>query len=68
MRVKKLLLPFPVALDADGGIARQFGDVQMTPMAIIIDQHGNIVRQVVGELDFAALQTLLNTSLGRAIS
>jgi hypothetical protein len=40
----------------------------LTPTAIIIDQHGNIVRQVVGELDFAALQTLLNTSLGRAIS
>lgn len=62
---RKNALPFPVALDADGSLAMAFGDVQVTPTAFVIDQKGNIVRRVVGELDFAALHTLLDQKLGR---
>jgi peroxiredoxin len=61
-------LPFPVALDMDGSLARQFGDVDVTPTAWIIDRQGLVVQRVMGELDFPALQTLLNTSLGRVTS
>jgi len=62
---KKNALPFPVALDADGRLAMAFGDVQVTPTAIVIDQNGNIVRRVMGELDFAALHALLDQKLRR---
>jgi peroxiredoxin len=61
---QKNALPFPVALDIDGRIAMAYGDVQVTPTAFVIDQQGNIVRQVTGELDFAALHTLLEQKLG----
>lgn len=65
---KKNALPFPVALDADGSLAAGFGDVQVTPTAFVIDQQGNILRRVMGELDFAALHTLLDEKLGRKTS
>ncbi len=62
---KKNGLPFPVALDADGTLAMAFGNVQVTPTAFIIDPQGNVVRRVMGELDFAALHALLDEQLGR---
>lgn len=61
-------LPFPVALDADGDLAMAFGDVQVTPTTIIIDQQGKIVQRVIGELDFSALHALLDEKLGRKAS
>jgi len=59
-------LPFPVVLDADGTIAKAFGDVQVTPTSYVIDQQGNIVQRVMGEVDFTALRALLDQKLGRA--
>lgn len=61
-------LPFPVALDSDGALAVAFGDVQVTPTAIIIDTDGNVAKRVLGELDFVALRTFLNEKLGRTAS
>ena len=63
---KKNALPFQVALDADGALARAFGNVQVTPTTFVIDQQGNIVQRVMGELDFAALDALLDQKLRRA--
>ena len=60
---QKNALPFPVALDIDGSLAMAFGDVQGTPTTFVIDQKGNIVRRLVGVLDFAALHTLLDKKL-----
>lgn len=62
---KKNALPFPVALDADGSLAKQFGDVQVTPTAILVDSQGKIARRVMGQLDFNALHAFLNENLGR---
>lgn len=62
----KNALPFPVVLDKDGTVARDFGDIKLTPTAILIDKQGNIVRTVVGELDFPALNQQLEQELGRA--
>ena len=62
---QKNALPFPVALDGEGAWARSFGDVRLTPTAILIDKQGNIVRTTVGELDFAALDRQLEQTLGR---
>lgn len=62
----KQRLPFPVALDQDASLAMAFGDVKLTPTAILIDQQGNIIARTVGELDFTALNQQLESSLGRA--
>ena len=37
---EKNALPFKVALDPVGDIARQFGDVRLTPTTFVIDRRG----------------------------
>ena len=44
-------LPFPVALDSQGKLARAFGDVRLTPTAFLIDRQGHIVKRYLGEYD-----------------
>jgi len=56
-------LPFPVALDVDGGHARAFGNVQLTPTSFIIGKDGHIIEQKLGELDFVRLNALLDKEL-----
>jgi peroxiredoxin len=56
-------LPFPVALDVDGGHARAFGNVQLTPTSFIIGKNGDILEQKLGELDFVKLKALLDKEL-----
>ncbi len=56
-------LPFTVALDSGGDIAKSFGDVSLTPTTFVIDKNGKIIKQYVGEPDFAALHALLEKSL-----
>lgn len=51
-------LPFIVALDTDGSIAKAFNDVRLTPTAFLIDKNGNIVRRYVGNYD---KQTFIST-------
>lgn len=63
---RKQQLPFPIALDTDGALARAFDDVKLTPTAFIIDKEGHVVRSVVGTLDFTALRHYLDQELGRA--
>jgi peroxiredoxin len=57
---KKNALPFPVALDIDGSISHLFGEVQVTPSSFVIDAQGNVVRRVIGTLNFADLRQLLH--------
>ncbi|QJE00060.1 TlpA family protein disulfide reductase [Massilia forsythiae] len=56
-------LPFKVALDAGGDLARQFGDVAMTPTTFVIGKDGKILKRYLGEPDFTALHALLQKSL-----
>jgi len=49
-------LPFTVAIDHDGSIARSFGGVRYTPTSVLIDKHGDIVAQWIGQTDFDALE------------
>ena len=56
-------LPFGVALDVSGEIARRFGDVRLTPTTIIVDRRGRIVRRFLGEPDQAELHALLEKAL-----
>lgn len=60
---QKNALPFTVALDADGGVAAAFGEVQVTPTSVVIDKQGNIVQRVIGELDFRQLHGMLDEVL-----
>jgi peroxiredoxin len=57
-------LPFTVALDLEGKAAWAFGDVRATPTTFLIDRNGMIVREYVGEPNFARLDSLIAKTLG----
>ena len=56
-------LPFKVALDNTGEIARAWGDVQLTPTTYLVDKKGQIVKRYVGEPQFDALHQLIEKLL-----
>lgn len=56
-------LPFKVAFDKSGDVARQFGDVRLTPTSFLINQRGEIVKRYMGAPDFEALHALLDGML-----
>jgi peroxiredoxin len=56
-------LPFGVAIDNTGEIAKRFGDVQLTPTSYLINKRGEIVKRYVGAPDFAALHQLVEKLL-----
>lgn len=60
---QKNALPFRVALDTSGAIARGFGDVRLTPTTFILDRRGRVVKQYLGEPDRAELQALIEKVL-----
>ena len=59
-------LPFKVALDARGDLAKIFGDVSMTPTTFIVDKKGRIIKSYLGEPDFDKLHALLDAALKEA--
>ncbi len=59
-------LPFKVALDRDGNLAKQWGEVRLTPTTFVIDRQGQIVKRYVGAPDFVALHQLLEQLLAQA--
>ncbi|HJV71298.1 TlpA disulfide reductase family protein [Ideonella sp.] len=59
-------LPFGVAIDNTGAVAKAFGDVRLTPTTFLIDKRGGIVKKYVGEPDFAALHGLIEDLLKEA--
>lgn len=56
-------LPFKVAIDNTGAVAKAWGDVQLTPTTYIVDKRGTIVKRYVGEPDFAELHKLIEKLL-----
>ncbi|MBB2486661.1 TlpA family protein disulfide reductase [Mitsuaria sp. WAJ17] len=58
-------LPFSVAIDNTGEIARRFGDVRLTPTTVLINKQGEIIKRFVGEPDFAALHALIEKLLAQ---
>ena len=57
-------LPFKVALDGDGAIAREFGRVRITPTSFLIDKNGRVLKEYVGEPDWAEFHALVEKALG----
>lgn len=56
-------LPFGVAIDNTGAIAKAWGDIKITPTTFLVDKRGVIVKRFVGEPDFAALHGLIDKLL-----
>ncbi|MBX3650477.1 MAG: TlpA family protein disulfide reductase [Burkholderiales bacterium] len=56
-------LPFKIALDPMGELAKAFGDVKLTPTTFVIDKRGKLVTRILGEPDFAKLHALLEEKL-----
>lgn len=56
-------LPFGVAIDNTGQVAKRFGDVAATPTTFVINKRGQIVRRYLGAPDFAALDALITRLL-----
>ena len=59
-------LPFQVAIDNTGAAAKAWGDVQLTPTTFLVNKRGQIVKQYVGEPDFAALHQLIEKLLAES--
>ena len=56
-------IPYPVALDVNGAIARAFGDVSATPTHFLIGPSGDVAFHRTGALDFAELEDRLQSML-----
>ncbi len=59
-------LPFKVAIDNTGVIAKAWGEVQLTPTTYLVNKRGDIVRRYVGEPDFVELHRLIEKLLAEA--
>jgi peroxiredoxin len=56
-------LPFKVALDSSGEIAKEFGNVRITPTSFLIDRRGRVLRRYVGEPNWAEFHQLVEREL-----
>ncbi|CAN5424039.1 TlpA disulfide reductase family protein [soil metagenome] len=59
-------LPFNVAIDNTGAVAKAWGDVQLTPTTYIVNKRGEIVKRYVGEPDFGELHLLIEKLLAES--
>lgn len=59
-------LPFSVAIDTTGEVAKAWGDVQLTPTSYLVNKHGEIVKRYIGEPDLAELHRLIEKLLADA--
>jgi peroxiredoxin len=56
-------LPFKVAIDNTGAVAKAWGDVQLTPTTYVVNKRGEIVKRYIGSPDFADLHQLIEKLL-----
>jgi peroxiredoxin len=59
-------LPFKVAIDNTGAVAKAWGDVQLTPTTYIVNKRGEIVKRYVGEPNFVELHQLIEKLLAES--
>jgi len=59
-------LPFQVTMDSSGELARQFGQVQLTPTTFVVNKKGVIVKRYIGEPDFGQLHQLIESLINES--
>ncbi len=59
-------LPFQVAIDNTGAVAKAWGDVKLTPTTYVVDKQGEIVKTYIGQPNFAELHQLIEKLLAEA--
>ncbi len=59
-------LPFLVAIDNTGDVARAWGDVRLTPTTYLVNKRGQVVKRYVGTLDFDEMHLLIEKLLAEA--
>jgi peroxiredoxin len=59
-------LPFAVAIDNTGEVAKAWGDVQLTPTSYLVNKRGEIVKRYVGQPDFAELHQRIEKLLAES--
>jgi peroxiredoxin len=59
-------LPFEVAIDNTGAVAKAWGEVQLTPTSYLVNKKGEIVKRYVGEPDFNELHALIEKLLAES--
>lgn len=60
---QRFKLPFDVAIDNTGAVAKAWGDVQLTPTSYLVNKRGQIVKRYVGTPDFTELHALIASLL-----
>lgn len=58
-------LPFDIAIDNTGAVAKAWGDVQLTPTSYLVNKRGEIVKRYVGQPDFNELHQLIEKLLAQ---
>lgn len=61
--VQSRKVPYDIAIDNTGAVAKSWGDVQLTPTSYLVNKRGDIVKRYVGEPDFAELSHLIEELL-----
>lgn len=56
-------LPFKVAIDNTGAIAKAWGEVKLTPTTYLVNKKGEIVKRYVGEPNITELHALIEKLL-----
>ena len=56
-------LPFDVAIDNTGAVAKAWGEVGITPTSYLVNKRGEIVKRYVGEPNFTELHQLIEKLL-----
>ena len=59
-------LPFKVAIDNTGVVAREWGDVQLTPTTFLVNKRGEVVKRFVGNPNFDELHQLIEKLLSES--
>lgn len=59
-------LPFKVALDNTGAVAKAWGDIKITPTTYLVNKRGEIVKTYVGAPNFSELHQLIEKLLAEA--
>lgn len=59
-------LPFKVAIDNTGAVAKAWGEVKLTPTTYIVNKKGEIVKRYIGAPNFDELHQLIEKLLAEA--